>query len=248
MNEPTTSLPTRVGLVPAVWRDCFSLIRSPTLEIPRERFGLAAVRSVLWLLVIMVLVDLPLVTLLSWLSERATIATPQFTEFTERGLLYTLLMGAVLAPLIEEVVFRSWLDGKRRHIVFWLVVLVTFGTVYQLTNATPPKPGLAILVAAGLLVVGAILIWRAETSVPTWFARFFPIIFYLQAVAFAASHFGNYPLDRPVLLVPFVLPQLVAGLIFGFARVRYGMWANLTLHASSNALFLTLMLSGPPPA
>jgi hypothetical protein len=186
--------------------------------------------------------------MLSWLSERATIETPRFTEFTQKGPLYTLLMGAILAPLIEEVVFRSWLDGKRRHIVFWLVVLVTFGTVYQLSNATPPKAGLAVLSAAALLIIGAFLTWRAETSVPAWFARLFPVFFYLQAVAFAASHFGNYPLDRPALLVPFVLPQLIAGVIFGFARIRYGMWANVALHAGSNALFLTLMLAGPPAA
>ena len=248
MSEPTTSVAPRQGLVPAVCRDCFAFLRAPTLAAPRKPFGLAAVRAVGWLLVVIVLFDLPLVVLLSWLSERATIETPQFTQFTQRGALYTLLMGALAAPLIEEVLFRSWLDGRRRHIVFWLVVLVTFGTLYQLSTATPPRPLLAIVAAAVLLLVGGFLVWRAETSVPGWFARFFPAFFYLQAIAFAASHFGNYPLDRPLLLVPFVLPQLIAGLIFGFARVRYGMWANLALHIGNNALFLSLMLAGQQPA
>ena len=46
------------------------------------------------------------------------------------------------------------------------------------------------------------------------------------------------------MLLPFVVPQTIAGLIFGFARVRYGMWANIALHGLSNALFLGLTLAG----
>ena len=69
--------------------------------------------------------------------------------------------------------------------------------------------------------------------------------FYLgSALLFGLAHMSNYPLDRPWLLLPFVLPQAFAGLLFGFARVRHGMWANFTLHAGSNALFLALSMSG----
>lgn len=242
MNEPTTSVRSWHGLVPAVWREWVRFLRAPSLDTPRERFGLAAVRAVLWLLLLDVLVDFPLASLLGWLSKRATLETPQLTQLTDNGPLFTLLMGAVAAPLLEEVLFRSWLDGRRRHITFWLMVLLVFGTFWKF--GVQNQPFLAIGLAALLLIVGAVLVWRADQSVPAWFQRLFPAIFYLQAVAFAASHFSNYPRDRMWLLVPFVLPQLVAGLVFGFARVRFGMWANLLLHASSNALFLTLMLAG----
>jgi hypothetical protein len=242
MNEPTTSVSPAGRLVPKAWRDWFAFLRAPTLAIPRERFGLAVIAALLWLLVLDVAVDLPLASMLGWLSKRETLETPQFGELTKNGVAYTLIMGALVAPFIEEVLFRSWLDGKRRHLVFFLMVLLTCGAFWKF--GMQQQPLLAIGIAIVLLVVGAILVWRAETTVPAWFARFFPVIFYVQAIAFAGSHFSNYALDRPWLLVPFVLPQLVAGLIFGFARVRYGMWANLLLHAASNALFLSLTLAG----
>jgi len=242
MSEPTTSVSRGGRLVPTVWREWGAFLRRPTLALPRERFGLNAIGALCWLLLLDVLVDLPLASLLGWLSKRATLETPQLTELTDKGPLFTLAMGALVAPLIEEVVFRSWLDGTRRHLTFWLMVLLVFGTFWKFGAQAEPR--LAIGVAAVLILVGAVLVWRAEPSVPGWFARLFPIFFYVQAVAFAVSHFSNYPLDRPLLLIPFVLPQLVAGLIFGFARVRYGFWANLALHASSNAIFLTLMLAG----
>ncbi|URD60515.1 CPBP family glutamic-type intramembrane protease [Sphingomonas sp. KRR8] len=242
MSERSTSVGPVGRLVPEVWRDWFAFLRAPSLHTPRERFGLVAVRAVLWLLVLGVLVDLPLASLLGWLSKRATLATPQLEQLTRNGPAFTLLLGALMAPLMEEVLFRSWLDGKRRHITFFLMVLLTFGVFWKF--GAMDQPLLAIGLALVLLLVGAALVWRADRTVPQWFVRLFPAIFYLQAIAFAGSHFSNYPLDRPWLLVPFVLPQLVAGLIFGFARVRYGMWANLTLHASSNAFFLALTLAG----
>ncbi|WP_114229109.1 MULTISPECIES: CPBP family glutamic-type intramembrane protease [Sphingomonas] len=245
MSEPTTSVRPADGFGPVAWRDWFAFLRKPTLAVPRQRFGLAAIAAVCWLLVLDIAFNVPLAALLSWLSKRETLAPPQFSDLTTHGPVFTLLMGALLAPVLEEILFRSWLDGTRRHITFFLMVLLTFGAFWKF--GVQAQPLLAIGVAAALLVVGALLVWHAETSVPRWFARYFPAIFYLQAVAFAGSHFGNYPLDRLWLLVPFVLPQLLAGLIFGFARVRYGMWANILLHASSNAVFLTLMLAGQTP-
>lgn len=243
MSEPTTSVSPGPRFVPAAWRDWFAFLRNPTLDIPRVRFGASAILAVLWLFILNVAVDLPLASLLGWLSKRATLETPQLGELTDNGPLYTLAMGALLAPLLEEILFRSFLDGKRRHLVFWAMILAAMAALYLLGTMNPPRPLLAVGVIAGLLIVGAVAVWRAGKAVPAWFARFFPAIFYLQAIAFAASHFSNYPLDRPLLLIPFVLPQLVAGLVFGFARVRFGMWANLFLHAASNALFLTLMLA-----
>jgi membrane protease YdiL (CAAX protease family) len=182
--------------------------------------------------------------LLGWLSKKATLDTPQLEQLTSKGPLYALLMGAGVAPLIEETLFRGWLDGRKRNLVFVIGLLLSFGAIWGLSLALPTQPLVTAGVGLALLVLTAVLTWRAGTSVPAWYQRYFPAFYFLSAVAFAISHFSNYSLDRPWLLVPFVLPQLVAGLIFGFARVRFGFWANLLLHMSSNALFLGLMIAG----
>jgi len=49
-------------------------------------------------------------------------------------------------------------------------------------------------------------------------------------------HVFNYAGDNPATLLPFVLPQLVGGLIWGYARIRYGWWSNILMHMAYNLL------------
>ena len=68
------------------------------------------------------------------------------------------------------------------------------------------------------------------------FDRCFPAAFYLSAAGFAALHAFNFGADEPSFaLALLVLPQFVSGLIYGYARMRYGMWANVGLHSANNA-------------
>ena len=59
---------------------------------------------------------------------------------------------------------------------------------------------------------------------------------------FALAHLANYTEGEAVLLLPLVVPQLLAGLIFGYARVTYGLWSGMLLHMMHNALFISLVV------
>jgi membrane protease YdiL (CAAX protease family) len=41
-----------------------------------------------------------------------------------------------------------------------------------------------------------------------------------------------------------VLPQFIAGTLFGYMRVRYGFWTAVALHALHNGTALSLALAG----
>jgi hypothetical protein len=245
MDAQTTSRAVaRPG--PGVWLEWARFVHAPRLPVERVRFGWRAVGEIGWLLLLDVLVALPLAAGLTWVARQTGLKTPEFEVLTKQGPVVTLLVGALVLPLFEETVFRGWLDGRRRHLV---IVGVVIGVVASLVAVQRMLAGVALIGA----IAAATMLWilfgwwlarRTGWGVPAWFARRFPWFYFGSALLFGLAHMSNYPLDRPWLLLPFVLPQAFAGLLFGFARVRHGMWANVALHTSSNALFLGLSLSG----
>ena len=234
-----------VRFVPRMWRELADFVTQPRLPEGRERFGLRAIGEVAQLWALDVAVSFVLVVGLSWLATRLAITTPKFEELTRYGPVVTLLAGALGLPILEECVFRSWLSGRPKMLALVLVLIGTVLSLAVLTLTMGPGHYLAMaLILLGCIVVAAVVARRVRGETPGWFRRAFPWLFYASSLAFGLAHMSNYDLSRPWLLLPFVVPQLVAGTVFGFARVRYGMWANITLHATSNALFLGLSLSG----
>ena len=244
-GETTSRAVARPG--PAVWGEWLRFVRTPRLPMARVRFGWAAIGEVGWLLLLDVLVALPLAAGLSWLARQTGLKTPEFEVLTRQGPVVTLLVGALLLPMVEETVFRGWLDGRRRHLVIGAVVIGMVASVAAATRLVA-RPGAVIATVAAATIVWVLLGWwlaRGKGNrVPGWFERRFAWFYFASALLFGLAHMSNYELGRPWLLLPFVLPQAFAGLLFGFARVRHGMWANIALHAGGNALFLGLSLSG----
>lgn len=66
-------------------------------------------------------------------------------------------------------------------------------------------------------------------------------MFYLSAIIFGLGHVYNFNLNVNFeLAVPIMIPFTFSGFIYGFAGMKYGMWANIFLHMSSNVLIFLL--------
>jgi hypothetical protein len=245
MDEVTTSRGGLRRFVPRMWGEWARFVRRPVLREARQAFGARAVGEVAQLLSLNILTDLVLVVGLSWLATRLGIKTPEFKELTQYGPVVTLAAGALGLPILEECVFRGWLTGRRKVLALSLVLIAAVLSLVALKfGAGPGQLKAMALLLFGWILVAGFVAWRVRGGAPAWFARAFPALYFASALLFGLAHVSNYDLARPLLLLPFVVPQTIAGLIFGFARVRYGMWANIALHATSNALFLGLSLAG----
>ena len=75
-----------------------------------------------------------------------------------------------------------------------------------------------------------------------FFARHFAWFYFASALLFAAAHLMNYADGMTLALLPLVVPQLIAGLIFGYARVTYGLWSDMLLHMMHNGLLIGLIV------
>lgn len=154
----------------------------------------------------------------------------------------TFLIVVLLAPPFEELMFRTWLSGERRAIILgiapWLLLAVLFNA--QLLG---PLEMQTILILSGCWLVSTIamiaLHW-GDRSKSQRFRRRFPYAFWLTAGAFGLMHVFNYEEPAAIGAVLMIIPQFTGGLVLGYVRVRYGMWANIAQHVTHNAAALVL--------
>ena len=62
------------------------------------------------------------------------------------------------------------------------------------------------------------------------------------SLVFALAHLTNYSQVAVLILLPLVVPQLLFGLILGYARVTYGLWSDMLLHMMHNGLLIGLVV------
>jgi hypothetical protein len=180
-------------------------------------------------------------------AESAGVELPQAID-EDWTVFQTILFVIILAPPIEELIFRAGLSGRRGAITLFVSPLLFVFTL------------IAAEVAVGLLdppiVVMMILAWIAATatvmafqrnsrSVPERYHRLFPYVFWISSGLFGFMHVFNYedPMRLAVLLM--VIPQFTGGMMLGYVRVTYGMWANIAQHATHNAVAVALIYAWP---
>lgn len=180
---------------------------------------------------------LPLLTL--W-QEAFDLPAPTAFENVDPKLLPWLVV--LIAPVIEELVFRGWQSGRPRALWLMLCAIVgTLGAVAARLGGADQLVVAAVSVAALLAaVVGWFVLRRREAA--GWFARFFSPIYYGAVALFAAMHLANYP-SVSLLAVPLVLPQAWAGLTLGYLRQQVGLTGAMAAHAVSNAVMLSIALT-----
>ena len=154
----------------------------------------------------------------------------------------------VIAPLGEEIAFRSWLSGRPGHLLGLLAAipaaLLAAAAMTLLVEGSLAQIWSTALVAIGAAAVAtcAVVVWLRRHDAIGWFARLFPALFWLSTLAFSLVHLFNFPADQLAMALPLVLPQFVIGAILGYTRVTYGLWASILLHALHNGAFISLVL------
>lgn len=241
MNYEGSSRVARDGWRGA-WRSFFAFVARPSLPERTRPFGRTAVSQVSALLV------------LDWASsfcflvfyvaaEKAGVKLPKPSFDLKNAALALVLLVALAAPLIEECVFRLWLRGKPLQVAVALVPWLLIATVLLGRYLELRSYGIITIFAVAVAAVALLLVVASKhRETPKWYFRVFPFAFWLTTILFALAHLSNYKESISTLLVLMVIPQFIGGMIMGYARVTYGMWANLSLHIARNSLAMTMVL------
>lgn len=157
-----------------------------------------------------------------------------------------LFYGVILAPLIEETVFRSWLGGRRACILGFPVLVSLFALGTAVLADVSPVVSFALAVGLSVLILGVarqfIALSPPAQKAARW--RLFPVAFYGGALLFAMLHMSNYEggLSSPIMVLA-ILPQFLVGLILGYVRMRFGLVQAIVFHALYNLILIGIFLT-----
>lgn len=239
MFEPNSTIGWSISRLTMTAQELFAFLRAPKLE-GNEWNRAGKPTDLIWLFAIncMIVATIAVVLLPIMMAFNISMSS-SMSDLFKRPVWQLLLIVVVAGPILEEAVFRSWLSGSPRLLIPFLGLVLWMALTYsyeQLGWAGPASMGTAVLLAliAGAVLIGVIGLWKRP--VPNWYVRIFPLVFWIQALLFGSMHVFNYAGDNPAALLPFVLPQIVGGLIWGYARIRYGWWANIAMHMAYNLI------------
>lgn len=145
----------------------------------------------------------------------------------------------ILGPLIEELLFRSWLSGKWRDLAATSAfAIVLYGSRAGIGDTSWGKENLAGYLTIAAAIAAYLVVRRLQQSTDrsAIFTKHFKWIFWISVVTFGALHLSNYSGSGGVALFIFTIPQMVAGAAFGFARIKIGLASAIALHMMYNSV------------
>ena len=138
--------------------------------------------------------------------------------FQEMEPVLIFFFAVIMAPLLEEVMFRLILRFRSNFLILWSIHI---GVALQLGQKRS-------------LLKTARKVWD----------KFYGWIFYLMTVAFGLMHIMNFePSLNIYLLAPIlVAPQILIGINLGYLRVRFGLIWSILFHAFYNGVLMSIAL------
>ena len=239
MSEISTSQ-TAPPSIAGEWRSYIRFVSRPTLAEARSALGPQAFQATAALF----LLDVAAMLVLAGCAALYIAAGGEMPHHALDGLKLTaplVLMIVLVGPIFEEAAFRGWLTGTARALSLYGTVIVVAAAI--MLSGSFDRIAAAILLAALLVGVIGSLMWLPGNAPIQRFEPFFPYLFWGSSIAFALVHLTNLTLGHNRLAILWVLPQLISGTIFGYARIRYGMWSNVMLHMAHNAVMMLVALS-----
>ena len=178
---------------------------------------------------------------LLWLAQQGGVLPAP--DIPADSLAASPLAFVVIAPLLEELVFRSWLTGRRSALRFAVYGFAAMGLM--LAGVTVFEAHAGPLALAGVATAFAGLVhWgltrRRSDGVPDWFIRHFAVVVWGVSLVFGLVHLGNYAAPTNPLGVLVVAPQILGGVLLAYVRTRLGLVTAIAYHAAYNGLFFAL--------
>ncbi|WP_321279501.1 type II CAAX prenyl endopeptidase Rce1 family protein [Marinifilum fragile] len=149
----------------------------------------------------------------------------------------------IVAPLIEECLFRLLLKPRFKNLIAYSIITSPF-VLYLFRNG---EQTIAI-VLVGVLVGVALLIFKRQEYLIKFYRIFlkrFSYLFYLSIFVFGFIHLRNFIFPELsiwiVLIFPLLVsPQLIIGGILGFIRMKWGFIYCVLFHAMVNGIIYLL--------
>ena len=202
----------------------------PTQRKPR-------IKEFIRLLFIDILLTIPLVIFCSFVAKELKISHVEFSKESTLIILYAVFA----APIIEEILFRSWLKWTKRNIYILIITLIS---VVGLSFFRHRFQHIYIMLILLLLVVALIYLLK-NIKVEPFIAKHFKCFLWSSSIVFGLVHASNCTGNIWYIIgFSFILgsPQIVSGFILGYIRMNYGLRYSILFHFLVNSSLLLSLL------
>jgi membrane protease YdiL (CAAX protease family) len=155
--------------------------------------------------------------------------------------LLKILIIAISAPIIEELSFRVGLIYSKRNLTITIIGI----SYFILKNTLGLERFICIMIACTL---GLVLYFSLNQVNDDLLSKFWKKnrrkIFYGLLLIFGLPHLANYELTTELLIFSpiIVLPHIVAGIIYSYARLSSGMILAICIHSFNNGILPLISL------
>lgn len=197
-------------------------------------------KELLWLLILDLAFALVITIIYYTLLKFQLIVKYEDSDLFKYGFPVAMLLGVVVAPLAEELVFRWQL--RKPKVSIWFVgisaALIT-GSFLKNDNVL-----FAIYIAffIATLTVTILTDKLKRLKAVHVFRNYYVFLFYYTAIIFGYVHMSNIKgltLSDPSFIL-YIGSQIFGGLTMGYIRVKYGLKYSMLLHAVFNAIMVPL--------
>jgi len=154
----------------------------------------------------------------------------------------------LVGPFIEELIFRLPLRYKKANFIPLTVVILFFaGTLLFKKLHLSLALSIPLFVVFTAFSIFYIFNRRMAENRDKFLSSNYHYFFYSLTILFALIHISNFNYSVSLLLFApiIVLPQFVAGFLFGLIRIKQGFIWGFFLHALHNAIFILPVLLFP---
>lgn len=226
--------------------DFFLFIKNPNLIREIEKNYKLKTLISLFLFSLIVEFLLNLFTNSAWLRNFLQI-DPNVTfekETFDKGILYGILTIGVIAPIAEELLFRSYLKNFIwNSFIFPINIGFIFGVLYKVSA----NKGILILISSVLILsCTSYLAIKKSIKINNKIYQFYKerywIYFYLSALSFALLHLSNYKIQNfiPFFSILLILPLIFAGVLLGYIRITMGLKWSIYFHSLHNLIYVLI--------
>lgn len=198
-------------------------------------------RTIAWF-VAMIVISTVIIAVTKIAYMVAGIDPNQLTKFggdvsnrVNEPLVKSILLLLVIAPLVEEIIFRLGLSFRRQTVALWVGLLPVAIAAYLLECRN-------WVVLTALVLVGVALFWlivrfTTDEQWAAWRSRYLRLAMWISAIAFALIHLKAFTVISWTLLpwcLAFILRPGLVGCAITYARVNLGFWWGVLFHVINN--------------
>ena len=177
MFAPNSTIGSAIDRLKITANDLIQFLKAPTLE-PESSHQHSKIAGTAWLfalncMVVAVIAAILLPIMLALEIEMSS----DMSQLFERPVWQILLFVVVVGPIMEELIFRSWISGSPRLLIPFcgVIIWIAGSFIAEQLALTDANPAIAIILAAILMLVGLICLSRFwKKAVPKAYVRFFP--------------------------------------------------------------------------